>query len=108
MEALTLGIWDIADQSLQWIGRGAASILFKRDSTIEEGTLYAAAGGALICAIFGGFVGFVLSDLSRDISVLEGTILGGLVGLCMGFIFGAYVEIIDSTIKGLLRSLSSK
>ena len=107
MEALTPGFWGIADQSLQWIGRGAAWILLRRHSTRDESTLCAAAGGALICAVFGGVVGFALSDLSRDISVIGGTILGGLLGVCIGFIFGAFVEIIDGTIKDLLRSLNS-
>jgi hypothetical protein len=108
MEELTLGFWGIADQSLQWIGRGAAWILLRRQSTRDECTLCAAAGGALICSVFGGVVGFALSDLSRDMSAIGGTILGSLLGVCVGFILGAFVEMIDSTINDLLRSLNSK
>jgi hypothetical protein len=108
VEALTLGSWAIADRSFQFIGRGAVWLLFRRHSPKDESALYAAAGGALICAVFGGVVGFALSNLSRDISVVEGTILGGLLGVCIGFSFGAFVESIDSTIKDLLGYLNSK
>jgi hypothetical protein len=108
MGELTFGFWSIADQSLQWIGRGAAWILLRSHPTRDESTLCAAAGGALIFAVFGGVAGFSLSDLSRGMSVIGGTILGGLLGVCIGFFFGAFVEIIDSTMKDLLRSLNSK
>jgi hypothetical protein len=108
MAALTLGSWGIADHSLQWIGRGAARILFRRRSTRAESTLCAAAGGALLGAVFGGAVGFALSTLSQDIEVIGGTFIGGLLGVCIGFTFGAVVETIDSTINGLLGSLNSK
>ena len=108
MGELTFGFWSIADQSLQWIGRGAAWILLRRHSTRDESTLCAAVGGALICAVFGGVVGFALSDSSRDVSAIGGTILGALLGGCIGIIFGTFVEIVDSTIKDLLRSLNAK
>jgi hypothetical protein len=108
MGELTFGFWSIADQGLQWIGRGAAWILLRSHPTRDESTLCAVAGGALICAMFGGVTGFSLSDLSRGVSVIGGTILGGLLGVCIGLIFGALVEVIDSEIKGLLRSLNSK
>ncbi len=108
MEGLTLGFWCIADQSLQWIGRGAAWILLRRQSTRDECTLCAAAGGALLCAVFGGVIGFALSDPSRDISAIAGTTLGGLLGICIGVVFGAFVEMVDSMIKDTLRSLKSK
>jgi hypothetical protein len=106
MQALTP--WGTADQSLQWVGRTASWIFLRRHYSRDECTLCAGAGGALIFAVFGGVVGFALSDLSRDIGVIGGTILGGMLGGCIGFIFGAYVEIIDSAIKALLRSLNSK
>ena len=108
MGELTFGLWSIADQSLQWIGRGAAWILLRSHPTRDESTLCAAAGGALIFAVFGGVAGFSLSDLSRGMSVIGGTILGGLLGVCIGLIFGAFVEVIDSEIMGLLRSVNSK
>jgi uncharacterized protein YcfJ len=108
MDALTLGSWDIADHSLQWIGRGVAWILLRRQSTRDESTFCAAAGGALIFAVFGGVVGFALSNSSHDVSVIGGTILGGLLGVCLGFTFGTIVETVDSTIKDQLGSLNSE
>jgi hypothetical protein len=107
-QSSTPGSWEIADQSFQWIGRGAQWILLRRHSTTDECTLCAATGGALVFATFGGVVGFALSKLSGDISVIGGTILGGLLGVCIGFSFGAVVEIIDSTIKDQLRSINPK
>lgn len=109
MSGLTLGFWDIADRSLQWIGRSAASHLLRRHFTRDESALCAATGGALVCAVFGGVVGFALADLSLiNIDAIGGTILGGMLGICIGFIFGASVETVSSTIKDLLRFLGSK
>lgn len=108
MNGLTPGFWDIADQSLQWIGRGTAWLLLRRHSTKDEGAFDAVIGGALVCAVCGGVVGLALSDSSRDMGVIDGTILGCLLGVCIGIMFGSIVETIDSTIKDLLRSLNSK
>jgi hypothetical protein len=108
MIGLTLGFWEIADQILQWIGRSAAWLLLRKHFTRDENALCAATGGALVCAVFGGVVGFALSDLSRDMGAIGGAILGGLLGLCFGFIFGVSVEALSSTMKDLLRSLGSK
>jgi hypothetical protein len=109
MSGLTLGFWEIADQSLQWIGRSAAWHLARRRFTRDESVLCAAAGGALACAVFGGVVGFSLADFSlNNIGAIGGTILGGMLGICIGFIFGASVETVSSTIKNLLMSLDSK
>ena len=108
MIGLRLGFWDIADQSLQWIGRSAAWLLLRKHFTRDESALCAATGGALVCALFGGAVGFVLSDPSRNIDAIVGTILGGLLGVCLGFIFGVSIEAVSSTFKDLLRSLGSK
>lgn len=108
MNGLATGFWDIADRSLQWIGRGAARLLLKRRSRGDESAKYAAIGGALVCAVFGGVVGFTLSDPSQDIGAIDGTILGGSLGLCLGIFFGSFVETVDRTIKDLLRSLNSK
>ena len=108
MNGLTRGFWDIIDQCLQWIGRGTARLLLRRHSTTGEGVLYAVIGGALVCAICGGVVGFALSDSSGDKGVIDGTILGGLLGVCVGIMFGSIVETVDSTIKDLLRSVNSK
>jgi uncharacterized protein YcfJ len=108
MNGLTFGVWDSADQSLQWIGRSAAWLLLRRRFTRDESAFCAATGGSLVCAVFGGVVGFVLSGLSRDMSTIDATILGGSLGVCLGFVFGATVETVSSTIKHMLRSLDSK
>ena len=105
MIGLTLGFWDIADQSLHWIGRSAAWHLLRKRFTRDERALCTATGGALVCAVFGGGVGFALSDLSRSMDAIGGTILGGLLGISIGFIFGASVETVSSSIKDLLKSL---
>ena len=108
MNGLTRGLWDIIDQCVQSNGRGTARLLLRRHSTTGEGVLYAVIGGALVCAICGGVVGFALSDSSGDKGVIDGTILGGLLGVCVGIMFGSIVETVDSTIKDLLRSVNSK
>lgn len=108
MNGLSCGCWAIADQSLQWIGRGAAWLLLRRPSTEGGRALDAAIGGALVCAVFGGVVGFALSELSRGIGAIDGAILGSSLGVCLGISFGAFVENVDSTIKYLLRSFDSK
>lgn len=108
MNGLSCGCWAIADQSLQWIGRGAAWLLLKRPSTEGRRAVDAAIGGALACAVFGGVVGFTLSDLSRGIGAVDGAILGSSLGVCLGISFGAFVESVDSAIKDLLRSFDSK
>ena len=108
MNGLTPGIWDIADQSLQWLGRGAICQLLRRQYTTDDCDLYAATGGALVCAAFGGVVGFVFSGPSRDLGAIDGTILGGLLGVCVGMLFGSFVESVDASIKDMLRYLNSK
>ncbi len=108
MNGLTCGCWAIADRSLQWIGRCAAWLLFRRHSTEGERALYAAIGGALVCAVLGGVVGFALSDLSREMGAIDGAILGSSLGVCLGILFGSFVDTVDSTIKDLLRSFNSK
>jgi hypothetical protein len=108
MNGLTLGFWEIADQSLQWIGRSAAWLLLRRHFTRDESALCAATGGALVCTVVGGVVGFALSDLSQSIGAVGGMTLGCLLGMCMGFVFGVCVETVSSTIKDLLSSLSPK
>ena len=104
MNGLTRGFWDSADQILQWIGR----LLLRRHALTDESALYAVTGGAFVCALFGGLVGFAVSHLLPDSAVIGGTIIGGLLGVCMGILFGSFVETVDRTIKDLLRSLNSK
>lgn len=108
MSGLTFGVWNISDESLQWIGRSAAWLLLRRHFESDESALCAATGGALVCAVFGGVIGFVLSDISRELGAINATVLGGVLGVCLGFIFGACVETVSSTIKDLMRSLDSK
>lgn len=108
MNKLTLGVWEIADHSLQWIGRSAVWLLLRRPAARDESALYAAAGGSLLGAVSGGVVGFALSDISGDIGAIGGTAVGCLLGACTGIAFGACVETVSSTIKQILSSLSSK
>lgn len=108
MNGLTRGFWDTTDQSLQWLGKGAVWLLFRKHAITDEGALYAEIGGALVCAAFGGMVGFAVSEPSQDLGALAGTMLGGLLGMCIGISFGSFVETIDSSIKYLLKSLNPK
>ena len=107
MNGLALGFWDIVDQALRSIGRGAAWFLMKKVAREEQSVVSAMVGGALVCAVFGAVAGFALSDLSR-IATMEGAIIGGLLGVCMGVFFGTFVETVDGTINDLLSSLNSK
>ena len=95
-----------SDSSMDWKKCCVASV--RKHFTRDESALCAATGGALVCAVFGGVVGFALSGLSRDMGAIGGAILGGLLGLCFGFIFGVSVEALSSIMKNLLRSLGSK
>jgi cobalamin biosynthesis protein CobD/CbiB len=108
MNRLTLRPWDSIDQILQWIGRCAAWRPKRSNSTAEESTAYAMTGGALVCAVLCGIVGFVLSDSSRNIDAIDGTILGALLGACIGIMFGSFVETVDRMIKDLLKSSDSE
>jgi hypothetical protein len=108
MNGLTIGVWEIADRTLQWIGRGAAWLLFRWHFAGNEGALSAATGGSCVCVLFGGVLGFALSNSSQNVSAIYATVLGGLLGLCVGFCFGASVETVSSAIKAMLRSLDSK
>lgn len=105
---LTLGFWGIVDLTLRWIGKGVSWFLIKKSERGKENAAYAIIGGALVCAVIGGVIGYALSDLSRDIATLGGTVLGGMLGACAGIFFGSLVEAVDDEINDLLRSLSSK
>lgn len=104
----TFGFWDLFDESLQWIGKGVAWLLLRKHYTRDEDPLWAAIGGAFVCAVFGGIVGFALSKPSPELGAIGGSILGGLLGVCIGICFGVFVETVDSMIKDLARSLNSK
>ena len=105
MSIITLGLWGTIDQSLQWIGKGAARLLTRRSCSVEENAII---GGAMVCAVFGGVTGFVLSDISRSTVVSGGVLIGGLLGACSGVLFGSVVVTVDDTIKHVLASLKSK
>jgi hypothetical protein len=108
MKGLTFGVWGLADQSLQWIGRSAAWFLFRRHFPNDEGALSAATGGSLVCTVLGGAAGFALAEISRNVGTIDGTMLGAALGVCVGFIFGASVDTVSSTINDLVRSLGLK
>ncbi|HEY1579496.1 MAG TPA: hypothetical protein VGF82_20705 [Terracidiphilus sp.] len=105
MNAFSLGYWGTVDESLQWIGRGAARLLTRRIRTPEENVLI---GGALLCAVFGAVVGFAFSEISQSVTTTGGIIIGVLLGVCSGIFLGSFVEAIDGTIKNVLASLKSK
>lgn len=107
MKGLTFGFWDIVDQALRWIGR-CTTWFVKRADKGEEVSADALVGGALVCAVFGGLVGFALSDPRQNLGTAEGVIIGCLLGVCMGVFLGSFVETVDITIKNLLSSLKSK
>jgi hypothetical protein len=114
MRELTNGFWGTVDRSLQRVGRIAACAVSRRGRSAED-VACAAIGGSLLCAIFGGVVGFALSDLSRhtaDLSrtmaAIEGLIVGLLLGACVGVFFGSFVEAVDHYIRNLLRTLNPK
>jgi uncharacterized protein YcfJ len=105
VNVFTLGFWGAVDLFLQWIGKTAAKALTRKSGSAEENAVI---GGALVCAAFGGVIGFALSDFSRDMAVTAGAVIGGMLGACMGVFFGSFVETVDDTIKNVLASLNSK
>ena len=107
MSGLTFGFWDILDQTLRWIGKSATGFLRKPGQEAEN-VVYATIGGALVCAVYGGVVGFALSDFSRRITTIDGAAIGVLIGACIGVFLGAFVDMVDSKIHDLLRSSNSE
>lgn len=103
MKVLALGFWGTTDWVLEFIGRGAAVVLFGKAS-LNEDEAYAMMGGAAVGGIFGSIVGFVLSGQSRDI----GAALGCIVGVCTGAMCGAIVQIVDVSIRTWLNSVNPK
>jgi hypothetical protein len=108
MHGLARGFWDILDDILRSLGKFAASMVKRAVSGEENCAAHAMIGGALVCAVFGGAIGILLSDLSRSVTAIDAAIIGGLLGICMGIYFGAFVDTVDGAIQHLLRSLSPK
>ena len=107
MSGWTFGFWDIVDQSLRWIGRSSTRFLRKPGQEAEN-VAYVTIGAALVCAAYGGVVGFALSDFSRRITTMDGATIGVLIGACIGVFLGSIVHLVDSKIHDLLRSLDPK
>ena len=105
MNTLSLGFWGIVDESLQWIGKGAARLLTRRSRAPEENALI---GGATFCALFGSVVGFAFSQRSQSIGTTGGIIIGVLLGVCSGIFLGSFVESIDHSINDVIASLKLK
>lgn len=105
MNGSTPGLWDIADATLRWIGRGVAWLARRKHGIGEEYAAYAMIGGALLCAAFGAVIGYAVSDISHSFAA-AGAIIGGLLGMCIGIFFGATVDAVDSSIQAKLRSLN--
>jgi uncharacterized YccA/Bax inhibitor family protein len=108
MKGLPLGSWEILNATFRMIGKGAAWVAMRKIGCDEECVAYAMIGGAVLCAVFCGAIGFIFSDHSGSAAAIAGAIIGGLLGVCIGIFFGASVGTVDSTIKHLLRSLNSK
>jgi hypothetical protein len=107
MSVSARGFWGTTCWALDWIGRGAALICPAKISSTEEEP-YAMTGGAIVGAIFGVALGFILSDESHVMSNLAAATLGGLIGVCTGIAFGATVQIVDDFINAWLNSLNSR
>lgn len=103
MSKLTFGFWEIIDRSLRWIGKSATWFLRKPGQEAEN-VAYVTIGAALVCAVYGGVVGFALSDFSRRITTIDGATIGVLIGACIGVFFGSFVDIVVGKIHDLLRS----
>jgi len=65
-------------------------------------------GGAIVGAVFGIALGFVLCNDSHDMSNSAGALLGGLIGVCTGIAFAATVQIVDDSINAWINSLRSR
>ena len=107
MSAFTYGFWGTVDHSLQSIGRGATWLL-ARNSRSAEDVAYAALGGSLLCAIFGGIIGLGMMALSHGSALVEGLLIGLMLGACVGVFFGSFVETVDEYIRNVLSSLKLK
>ena len=107
MNGLRFGFWDILDQALRWIGKSSTQFLRKPGQEAEN-VAYVTIGAALVCAAYGGVVGFALSDFSRRITTIDGATIGVLIGACIGVFLGSFVHMVDGKIHDLLRSSNSK
>ncbi len=108
MNGWTLGFWDVADRALWWVGKGVARFFMRKSGRPAASAAYTLIGGAIVGALFGGALGFALSDYSRNTATLAGAIIGGLLGACQGAVFGSFVETVDGVIKSLIRDLPSR
>ena len=109
MNGWRVGFWDVVDQCLRGIGKGAAWVLTAGhlgDDVNAAG--YALIGGAVLCALFGAIVGYVLSHFAHGMYIAGVTAIGGLLGACAGVFFGSFVEAVDQEINQVLASLKSK
>lgn len=108
MKALFVdGIWGTFHWMLDSIGRGIVWFLHAGDSPHDD-EVYAMTGGGTVGAIFGSWIGFMLSTQSSGVSSVAGAIIGGTVGGCTGVFCGAIVQIVDDYIDALLNSLDSQ
>jgi urea transporter len=104
MSGFDYGFWSTADKFLQRIGRGVVWLV-ARNSRRADDVAYAVLGGSLLCAMFGGILGFALSNLSRGMAGFNGALIGVMIGACVGVFFGSFVEAVDEYIRNVLRSI---
>jgi hypothetical protein len=108
MNGLRFGAWKLLNAILRMVGRGVAWVVIGKAGCVEECVAYAMIGGAVLCALFCGALGFAFLDHSGDVAAAGGAIVGGLLGVCIGIGFGASVDTVESNIEDVLRSLDSK
>jgi hypothetical protein len=108
MNGLRFGAWKTLNATLRTVGKGVAWVVVRKAGCTEESVADAMIGGAVLCALFCGALGFAFLDHSGDAAAAGGAIVGGLLGVFVGIGFGASVDTVDSTIDDTLKYLDSK
>ena len=108
MNGLRFGAWKALNATLRAVGKGVAWVVVRKAGCSEECVAYAMIGGAVLCALFCGALGFAFSDHSGTTAAIAGAIVGGLLGVFIGIGFGASVDTVETTIEDALKSLDSK
>jgi hypothetical protein len=107
MKALAGGVWGTSHRILDSIGRGALSCL-PLHARPRDNEALSLTGGAIVGALLGGGLGFILSDESHHLNLIAGAIIGGLVGVTTGIGWGGIVQSVDDYIRTLLNSVSRR
>lgn len=108
MSGLRFGAWKALDATLRAVGKAVAWVVVRKTGCTEDCVAYAMIGGAVLCALFCGTLGFAFSDHSGTTAAIAGAIVGGLLGVFVGIGFGASVDTVEANIEDTLKSLDSK